>query len=53
MGERLTDEVSWLTIHAAIAVMEISALDRATGGALVKLMGTAQSRPILTKNVSR
>lgn len=49
VGERLTYNVSWLNINAAVAVMEISALDRATDGSLAKLVGTAQSRPILTR----
>jgi hypothetical protein len=49
VGERLTYEVSWLNIAAATAVMEIADMERVTDRTLAKLVGTAQSRPILTR----
>jgi Protein of unknown function (DUF3108) len=48
IGERLTYEVSWLHITAATAVMEVAGMERAESRTLAKLVGTAQSRPILT-----
>jgi hypothetical protein len=48
IGERLTYEVSWLHITAASAVMEIAGMERAESHTLAKLVGTAQSRPVLT-----
>lgn len=48
IGERLTYEVSWLHITAATAVMEIAGMERAESRTRAKLVGTAQSRPILT-----
>lgn len=47
IGERLTYEVSWLHITAATAVMEIAGTARTEDRRLAKLVGTAQSRPIL------
>lgn len=50
VGERLTYEVSWLNLTAAIAVMEVaSAEDRGGTSSTAKLIGTAQSTPIITK----
>ena len=49
VGERLTYEVSWLNLTAAIAVMEVARMDGPTDQALAKLVGTAQSTPIITK----
>jgi hypothetical protein len=48
VGERLTYEVSWLNIAAATAVMEIAGLQSAQDRTRARLVGTAQSRPILT-----
>ncbi len=50
VGERLTYEVSWLNLTAAIAVMEVAPME-GRGGAFstAKLIGTAQSTPIITK----
>ena len=50
IGERLTYEVSWLNLTAAIAVMEVAPTEGRGGTAsLAKLIGTAQSTPIITK----
>lgn len=50
VGERLTYEVSWLNLTAAIAVMEVAPTEGRGGTAsLAKLIGTAQSTPIITK----
>ncbi|MEK7235241.1 MAG: DUF3108 domain-containing protein [Nitrospirota bacterium] len=49
VGEQLTYEISWLNITAGTAVMAVS--DAGTDGdrPLVKLITTAQSRPVITK----
>ena len=50
VGERLTYEVSWLNLTAAIAVMEVAPTEERGGTAsLARLIGTAQSTPIITK----
>lgn len=49
VGERLTYEVSWLNIAAATAVMEVAEMEGKKDRAIAKLVGTAQSRPIITK----
>ena len=51
IGERLTYEVSWLNLTAAIAVLEVVPREGATGGVLsaAKLIGTAQSTSLITK----
>ena len=49
IGERLTFEVSWLSIAAATAVLEVVGIEGRTDRSLAKLVGTAQSRPILTR----
>lgn len=49
IGERLTFEVSWLTIAAATAVLEVVGMEGRKDRTLAKLVGTAQSRPILTR----
>jgi hypothetical protein len=49
VGERLTYEVSWLNMTAAIAVMEVDKIEGRNGEAVAKLVGTAQSTPIITK----
>jgi len=49
IGERLTYEVSWMNIAAATAVMEVATVEGAKGHVSAKLVGTAQSRPILTR----
>lgn len=50
VGERLTYEVSWLNLTAAIAVMQVAPPEgtKSTSPA-AKLIGTAQSTPIITK----
>ncbi len=48
IGERLTYEVSWLSITAATAVMEVVGTEGPKDRMLARLVGTAQSRPILT-----
>jgi hypothetical protein len=48
IGEHLTYEVSWLHLTAATAVMEITGMARAGDRTLAKLIGTAQSSPVLT-----
>lgn len=50
VGERLTYEVSWLNLTAAIAVLEVVPTEGREGpSSLAKLIGTAQSTPIITK----
>jgi hypothetical protein len=49
IGERLTFEVSWLSITAATAVLEVVGTEGPKDRAFAKLVGTAQSRPILTR----
>ncbi len=50
VGERLTYEVSWLNLPAAIAVMEVAPTEGKEGDPLTaKLIGTARSTPIITK----
>ncbi|OQW30861.1 MAG: hypothetical protein A4E19_08940 [Nitrospira sp. SG-bin1] len=49
IGERLTYEVSWLNLTAVIAVMEVTRMDGAHDQTVAKLVGTAQSTPIITK----
>lgn len=49
VGERLTYEVSWLNMTAAIAVMEVARMEGQNDQPVAKLVGTAQSTPILTK----
>ena len=49
VGERLTYEVSWLNITAAIAVMEVVRMEGQNDRPVAKLVGTAQSTPIITK----
>jgi len=49
LGERLTYEVSWMNIAAATAVMEITTVEGVKDRVFAKLIGTAQSRPILTR----
>ncbi len=49
IGERLTYHVSWLNLVAAIAVMEVGRVEGQGGRILAKLVGTAQSTPIITK----
>ena len=50
VGERLTYEVSWLNLTAAIAVMEVVSTEgRGSTSSTAKLIGTAQSTPIITK----
>ncbi len=49
VGERLTYEVSWLNLTAVIAVMEVAPVERTGGEAVAKLVGTAQSTPIISK----
>lgn len=48
IGERLTYDVSWLHVTAATAVMEIMDRKGVDDRVLATLVGTAQSRPILT-----
>ena len=49
IGERLTFEVSWLSIAAATAVLEVVGAEGREDRTLARLVGTAQSRPILTR----
>jgi hypothetical protein len=49
LGERLTYHVSWLNLTAVVAVMEVERMEGPDGRTLAKLIGTAQSTPIITK----
>ncbi len=49
VGERLTYDVSWLNIPAATAVMEVARMEGMQGRPLAKLVGTARSRPFITR----
>ncbi|CUS36064.1 conserved hypothetical protein [Candidatus Nitrospira nitrificans] len=49
IGERLTYEVSWLNMTAAIAVMEVAQMEGQNDRPVAKLVGTARSTPIITK----
>ena len=49
IGERLTYEVSWLNLTAVIAVMEVASTGGTRGDTVARLVGTAQSTPIITK----
>lgn len=49
VGERLTYRVSWLNLTAVIAVMEVVPIPGLSGQGVAKLVGTAQSTPIITK----
>ncbi|MBS0154051.1 MAG: DUF3108 domain-containing protein [Nitrospira sp.] len=50
IGERLTYEVSWLNMTAVIAMMEVASTEGTRSGSTsAKLIGTAQSTPIITK----
>jgi hypothetical protein len=49
VGERLTYNVSWLNLTAVIAVMEVAPISGLSGQGVAKLVGIAQSTPILTK----
>ena len=49
IGERLIFEVSWLSIAAATAVLEVVGTEGRQDRMLAKLVGTARSRPILTR----
>ncbi|HWF58794.1 MAG TPA: DUF3108 domain-containing protein [Nitrospira sp.] len=49
VGERLTYEVTWLNLTAVIAVMEVARMDGPKDQAVAKLVGTAQSTPMITK----
>jgi len=48
VGERLTYNVSWLNLTAVIAVMEVAPIPGVSDHGVAKLVGTAQSTPILT-----
>ncbi len=49
VGERLTYEISWLNMTAAIAVMEVVQMEGPKDRPVAKLVGTAHSTPIITK----
>lgn len=49
IGERLTYEVAWLDVPAVIAVMEVASMEGTRGEAVARLVGTAQSTPVITK----
>jgi hypothetical protein len=49
VGERLTYDISWLNITAGTAVMEVAGMEGKNDRAFSKLVGTAQSRPLITK----
>lgn len=48
VGERLTYKVSWLNLTAVIAVMEVAPIPDLSDQGVAKLVGTAQSTPIIT-----
>ena len=48
VGEQLTYEISWLNITAGTAVMAVSGAGMDGDQQLVKLITTAQSRPVIT-----
>ncbi len=48
-GERLMYEVSWLNFTAVVAMMEVARMDGRKDQAVARLVGTAQSTPVLTK----
>ena len=49
VGEQFTYEISWMKINAGTAVMEVTATGKNGDQPLVKLLTTAQSRPVITK----
>jgi hypothetical protein len=49
VGEQLTYDISWLNITAGTAVMEVARMEGKEERAFAKLVGTAHSRPIITK----
>lgn len=49
VGERLTYHVSWLNLTAAIAKMEVLQMEGENDRTMARLVGTAQSTPIITK----
>jgi hypothetical protein len=49
VGERLTYAISWLNMTAGTAVMEVARVEGKYDRESAKLVGTAQSRPIITK----
>jgi hypothetical protein len=49
VGERLTYRVTWLKVTAVIAVMEVAPIPGQSGQGTARLVGTAQSTPIITK----
>lgn len=49
IGERLTYHVSWLNLTAVVAVMEVGRMEGQEGRTLARLIGTAQSTPIITR----
>jgi hypothetical protein len=49
VGERLTYNVSWLNLTAVTAVMEVAPIPGVSNHGVAKLVGTAQSTPVLTK----
>jgi hypothetical protein len=49
VGEQLTYEISWLNITAGTAVMAVSDAGMDGERSLVKLITTAQSKPVITK----
>lgn len=49
VGERLTYNVSWLNLTAVIARMEVLQMDGGNDHNVARLVGTAQSTPIITK----
>jgi len=49
VGERLTYKVSWLNMTAVTAVMEVAPIPAVSDHGVARLVGTAQSTPILTK----
>ncbi|MBU6435682.1 MAG: DUF3108 domain-containing protein, partial [Nitrospirae bacterium] len=48
VGEQLTYEISWLNITAGTAVMAVSGAGMDGDQQFVKLVTTAQSRPVIT-----
>jgi Protein of unknown function (DUF3108) len=49
LGERLTYDISWLNITAGTAILEVAEIGSEKNRSIAKVIGTAQSRPIITK----
>ena len=49
VGEQFTYEISWMKINAGTAVMGVTVTEKNGDQPLVKLVTTAQTRPVITK----